>query len=88
MSEKKFENTSEVTREHLRESLKDAYQRLDRGKLKAFGNFFLKDLGVAEGRLEEHEITEAEFYDEFEELMDQYGIEWQGSDSPYLRPKR
>ena len=88
MSEKKFENSSETTKEQLRERLKDVYSRLRRKKIKESGTHFMQDLRVLEKWLKESEITEEQFYDEFVDLMHNYGIEWgPNEDRDCIRPK-
>lgn len=88
MSTEKFDTTSDRSKEHLRERLKDVYPRLRRKKIKESGGFFMQDLRISENRLAANDITEEEFYEELSDLMHQYGIEWwPQEDSKYIRSK-
>lgn len=76
MSTEKFENTSDISKELLRERLKDVYSRLRRKKIKESGSFFRQDVRISENRLKDGEISEEDFYDGLSDLLHQYGIEW------------
>ncbi|OGY91618.1 MAG: hypothetical protein A3B31_00635 [Candidatus Komeilibacteria bacterium RIFCSPLOWO2_01_FULL_53_11] len=84
-----IEKASEMTKEQLRERLKDVYPRLRRKKIKESCSYFMSDLRISENQLKDGEITEEQFYDDLSDLMHNYGIEWgPNEDRKFIRPKK